>query len=122
MDVDAYYFFGYDITDDVQKIDLDEYEGDFESYAYDRYERFPKGVSHDSVNIHGNHHREFIHIGELCMSVDWRGRNVATQFVDGGDLVKLTEYVKALNDALEAVGISRRDAVLPSRILALKVY
>lgn len=122
IDVNAYYLFGYDITDEVHKLDLDEYEGDFESLVGDRHTQIPEAAAVDHADIYGDRERWFVHIGDLFMDVDWRGEIVASQHADGRENGKLVEHMKALNDTLEAVGIPRRDSVIPSRILALKVY
>lgn len=122
MDINAYYLFGYDITADVGKLDLDAHDGDLETLADDRSERIPDSIGIDHVDIYGDHEHWFIHISDLSMCVDWHGRNVASQFADHREDGQLVEHMTALNDALEALGIPRRDSVIPSRILALKVY
>jgi hypothetical protein len=121
MDVDAFYYFGYDVTDDVAGLDEDDsYDGDFETYAGERWKQLPDTVEVASTDVYGNHVRYFVHISALSMTVDWNRTTAATQPVDGSDLDRLADHMRDLNDALQVLGLPTRDGV-PSRILVLDV-
>lgn len=119
MNVDACYYFGYDVTDDVADLDEDDsYDGDFETYAGARAQ-IPDSVDVASTDVYGNHVHHFVHIEALSMTVDWNRTPVATQPVNS-NVDSLAVHMRDLNLALHALGFRPRD-VAPSRMLALDV-